>query len=320
MPINTSAFVPSPDEPEDNTPEVVAEPPKRKRRTKEQMIAEAVIPGMDDMVEIKDAASGAKIERQWRVAVEMYREGKVEFPKDLEHAFKKYEQERASGAAPESTGVIADETHATDESGQMVAPAEAELGDEVVIDKDTYVVGHGNKLVQGMVSDNETGDPIIPKRRWQRELGAGPNGPWQSRQLSHQPAASEPTSNGAVADTPAKNTVTAIDARGGTAEWVDDKSIKIGTGVLEKIGMPQVEQFASASQMQIGPISISRTVYDDGRRDVVDLPGGRKGEVISSAVEGFDLLNNTTEFVAARFRGQLYDFLVSIGAVRQPVS
>jgi hypothetical protein len=37
-------------------------------------------------------------------------------------------------------------------------------------------------------------------------------------------------------------------------------------------------------------------------------------------VEGYELLENTVEYVAKRFRGQLFSFLAATGAIKQPVA
>jgi hypothetical protein len=370
MPINPNALsAPQPDEPE-KSPDAVAsdgtelgqsggaepEAPKRKRRTKAELIADAVVPGLDDVVEVKDITTGAKIERPWRVAVEMFREKKVDWPDNvLKYAFMKYEQERATQAggafAQQPSGDPASQepmgaagtvespgqtpspdvgahsgkpVDATDASGQRLAPEGAELGDEVVVGAETYVVGHGGVLVQGMVSNGN--DPIIPKRRWQRELGSGPDGPWESHSLAGGSVTfSGPTGQATVPGTASAEEIANATKSSEplsvetqrlprTQEVLDDGALKIGTGVLEKIGMPDYSSF------QVGPITMSRTVIDDGRRTTVTFDDGRQGEVITAAVEGFDLIDNTVEFVAKRFRGQLVSFLESTGALKQSVS
>jgi hypothetical protein len=73
--------------------------PKRTRRTKAQMIADAVIPAETDVVELKDAGTGAKIERQWLVALELVRDGKAEFAdKAMKYSMQKWDQMKAQGA------------------------------------------------------------------------------------------------------------------------------------------------------------------------------------------------------------------------------
>jgi hypothetical protein len=226
-----------------------------------------------------------------------------------------------------------------DESGHRLAPEGAELGDEVVVGSETYVVGHGNRLVQGMVSAD--GEVVVPKRRWQRELGAGPDGPWQSRVLNQGtvtfsgPGGQETVPGTAPIEemyqamdkaiTSPQNGSAGIDVETErlprTVEPVEGtNTIRIGTGILEKIGLPQVEQYAGGSQLQVGPITLSRLVVDDGRRETVSFADGREGEIISAAAEGFELLDNTAEFIAARFRGQLQSFLALVGVLKQPVA
>lgn len=203
---------------------------------------------------------------------------------------------------------------ATDASGQMVAPEGSEHGDEVVVGSKTYYVGPGGVLVDDVVD-------APAKRRWQRELGAGENGSWESKEIVHPGAFSqraveitEAVRNG---DGPKEldiqterlpRTVEPVDGDDGVLKW------KIGNGILEKIGMPDYSSF------QIGPISISRMVIDDGRRTVVPLRDGREGEVPTAVIEAFETIDNTVEFIAARFRGQLMSFFQATGAIQQPVS
>jgi hypothetical protein len=315
--------------------------PKRTRRSKAQMIADAVVPADDAPTAIKDLGTGAKIERPWSEAVALVKDGKAEFvDKSLKYAVMKAEQQAAAPAfagepssaqtpfggdgqdhpapATDAFGRPSPEQLEaaqlpTDGSGQMVAPEGAEHGDEVRIGTETYRVGPGGTLVKGVVD-------VPAKRRWQRELGAGANGPWESVVVgSSQNGNGEPAFALPQESAPAELNIE-TERLPRTVEVLGNGMVKIGTGILEKIGMPQIEQFSSASQFQIGPISISREVLDDGRRSTVIFSDGRKGEVITAAVEGFDLLDNTVEFIAARFRGQLYSFLVTIGAAKQPVS
>lgn len=345
MPINPSALgVPEPEEQsilkKTESPPLGAPAPekaKRARRKKHEMIADAVIPADDDQVEIKDVDTGAKIPRPWLVALEMVRDGKATFADTaMKYAMLKYDQQKAapvfqSDDAPATS--MSDPEQLTDEEKDRLRaeheekkrknlelqdnlPPDAEVGDEVRVGSDTYRVGHGRRLVQGdkLIADKDSGDLIHAKRRWQRELGTGAAGPWEYVSLSQTHV--HMVENNGKGDSVKVET----ERLPRTQEALDDGTIKIGTGILEKIGMPQVEQFASASQFQVGPITMSRTVLDDGRRTTVTLADGRKGEVIAAAIEGFELLDNTVEFVAARFRGQLHSFLESTGARVQPVA
>jgi hypothetical protein len=339
VPINVNAIGSSP-EPEEQPS---AEAPTRKRRTKAELIADAVVPAHDEIVVVKDKGTGAKIERHWGAAVELFRDGKIDWPDNvLKYAFLKYEQERAAGVfagdpADPSTDEQqvpveqAEEKPLVDTTTQLrVVPPDAEVGDEVSIGSETFRVGHGPVLVDGSSRISIDGEIVKPKRRWIREIGSGPNGPWEATDplggikradkvdhVGEMLVKDTPAESNGHSDEPVQVETQRLPR---TQEPQDDNTIKITTGILEKIGMPQVEQFASASQMQVGPISISRTVVDDGRRTTVDLADGRTGEVITSVVEGFELLDNTAEFVAARFRGQLVAFLQATGALKQPVS
>jgi hypothetical protein len=327
MPINPSALGDSAPE---EQPKPQAEEGKRTRRTKAQMIADAVVPADDAQVELKDAGTGAKIQRPWLVAVEMVREGKAEWAdKAMKYALMKYDQQKAApafeqGSAPSDEEVAA-LAQQVDRDSNAVAkseniPPEAEVGDEVLVNDSVFRVGHGGVLTNQHSPISVEGEIVSAKRRWQR----GADNEWRSADLS--------TSDDAQPDIPAEQAATPApevaqtNGRGDgevhveserlprTQEHLEDGSIKIGTGILEKIGMPDYSSF------QVGPITISRTVFDDGRRTVETFDDGREREVITAAVEGFDLLDNTVEFVAKRFRGQLISFLEATGSLKQPVS
>lgn len=76
-----------------------APPAKRRRRSKAEILADTVVPGEDDLVQVKFISTGTKGERPWLVAVELYREDKIEFvPKELKYAVEKMDQQK--GAAP----------------------------------------------------------------------------------------------------------------------------------------------------------------------------------------------------------------------------
>jgi hypothetical protein len=393
MPINPSALSsPDPDDAakeRQDASDYVAETqqreeqeqPQRKRRTKAELIADAVVPAADAQIEVKDSGTGARIKRPWPEAVALVKGGQAEFvDKSLKYAVLKMEQQPiaassafAQPAQPsddpaarevrytidgqallktgesESPGgdVVVSWADYRGENGTMTdsewellaqsppmlpenqeqpasspsttsVPPDAELGDEVRVGTETLRVGHGGVLTTSPVAVN--GEVVRPRRRWQRELGAGPDGPWESKLLrtdsDETSKAAEPASQNGHGDGPVVQT----ERLPRTQEDLGDGVIKITTGVLEKIGMPQIESFASASQLQVGPISVSRTVLDDGRRTTVALSDGREAEVITAAVEGFELLDNTVEFIARRFRGQLVSFLEATGALRQPVS
>lgn len=84
MPVKQGAFGESP---------APAEAPKRRRRTKAEMIADAVVPANDATVEVKFIGTGTKGERTWPEAVVLFREDKIEFiDKTLKYAVEKYEQ------------------------------------------------------------------------------------------------------------------------------------------------------------------------------------------------------------------------------------
>jgi hypothetical protein len=301
---------------------------KRTRRTKKQMTADAVVPADDEVVLIKDVGTGAKLERQWLVALELVRGGQATFAdKAMNYAMAKYDEqkknpEQLGAQEPAETDVPSDPTPAlepTVASGMLAAPEGAALGDQVVIGAETYTVGHQNTLVKGQVTAG-SGEIVVPKRIWQRELGAGPEGPWMSRVLSSEP--DEPT----VPVEQAEEKLVVEQASNGKADidvvperiphTVDEiapGTFKVGTGMLEKIGLPNY------SSLQIGPLTLSRTVQDDGRRTKTTV-NGREATVIAAVVESFEEMDNTLEFISARFRGQLQSFLEATGALNQPVS
>jgi hypothetical protein len=117
MPINPNALSgaqPEPSEPEEAAQPAAEEAPKRTRRTKAQMIADAVVPADDEKVELKDAGTGAKIERTWLVALEMVRDGKAEFAdKAMKYSMLKHDQQKSASAfeqpaAADSSGTPAE--------------------------------------------------------------------------------------------------------------------------------------------------------------------------------------------------------------------
>jgi hypothetical protein len=337
------------------------EPPKRTRRSRAQMIADAVVPADAEMVEVKDVATGAKVLRAWREAVQLVKTGAVEFAdRTMKYALQKEEQVAAQSAfgqsaqgtdpQPVATGNVDQPILGGDEvpaaSSPQNVPPDAKLGDEVRVGAETYRVGHGGVLTTSPVADAE-GNVIRPARRWQRELGAGPNGAWQQTPLTaigdprpifereevmdatpgkelpvNQQGSSDPPallntaafSEPTPAPTNGNGVTTKTERLPRETQDLGDGSIKIGTGILEKIGLPDY------SSLQIGPITASRVVFDDGRRTTVTFDDGRAGEVITAAAEGFELLDNTVEYIAKRFRGQLVSFLESTGALKQPVS
>jgi hypothetical protein len=331
MPINPNALTPSePDEGAADTmaattdasaaAEVSGEEPKRKRRTKAELIADAVVPADTDEVEIKDAASGAKVKRPWLEAVELVKTEKAEWAdKAMKYAVIKMEQQPVADsgafdqpAAPQVT-----------EIGGPSCPPEASLGDEVRVGSDTLRVGHGGVLTNSPIADSD-GKPVKAKRRWQRQLGSGLNGPWESVALTQigdskpifdTPAKApeiEPVSNGNGAPT-TPPVLAAPEGQEAEITQVSAVTWKVGTGILEKIGLPDY------SSLQIGPISASRMVVDDGRRTTVIL-GTKTVEIPTAVVEVFKDACNVVEFVARYQRGELVSFLESTGALKQSVS
>jgi hypothetical protein len=234
MPINPNARTspqPEPDEPQDSVvPEATtAEPAKRKRRSVKELTDDAVVPADDEMVKLKDIGTGAKIERPWLEAIVLVESEKAEFAdKGMKYALAKYKQQQAAPASQEPVAPSDQAPSAqlpTDESGQMVAPEGASHGDEVVIGAKTYFVGPTGVLVDGVVDA-----PAM--RRWQRELGTGSDGPWQSTVLLGA-LSKPPVENNGHSDQPPITVQTERLPR--TVEVLDNGMVKIGTGILEKI-------------------------------------------------------------------------------------
>jgi hypothetical protein len=383
MPINPNALS-SPQPPEQTTlddaaaqtdqptdqPATTEEPPKRQRRSKAQMIADAVVPADDALIEVKDAGTGAKVQRPWLEAVQLVKDGKAEFvDKMLKHAVSKMEQQQVadSGAFTPSEDPAAREVRYTingeallktaveqsdapddlvvwqaesGESGKMWTkewallstsppvgavsnvPPDAELGDEVRVGSETLRVGHGGVLTSSPVAVD--GEVVKPKRRWQRALGAGLNGPWESTilrtddkppvdvdpaELSKAVAFEQKAAQNGHGDGPVVET----ERLPAEIERVSLLTWKVGTGILDKIGLPDY------SSLQIGPISASRMVVDDGRRSEVTI-GDRKASVPTSVLEAYREIMDVTEYIARHQRGELVSFLESTGALVQPVS
>jgi hypothetical protein len=110
MPINPSALSspePEPTTPQDTSgdapisvPAADAEQPQRKRRTKAELIAAAVVPAPDALIEVKDAGTGAKVQRRWSEAVALVKANQAEFvDKSLKYAVLKMEQEPVAASS-----------------------------------------------------------------------------------------------------------------------------------------------------------------------------------------------------------------------------
>jgi hypothetical protein len=118
MPIKPNALPsPSPDDrtPDPQTPgtgEEIAqeEQTKRKRRSKAEMIADAVVPADDESVEIKDALTGAKITRPWSEAVALVKAGTSEWAdKAMKYAALKAEQQQTTSTfAQEAASAVSE--------------------------------------------------------------------------------------------------------------------------------------------------------------------------------------------------------------------
>jgi hypothetical protein len=322
MPINPSALGDAAPEPEPDQPQAAPEEGKRKRRTKAELIADAVVPADDAQVELKDSSTGAKIQRRWLVALEMVRDQKAEWAdKSMKYAMLKYDQQKASeefiagetsqpeppeGPASQEPMGAADTVEPSDPTPSLSVPPDAEVGDEVRVGKDVFRVGNGGVLTSGPVSVD--GEVVQPKRAWQRELGTGGKGPWEQVALLGSAKPEKADTNGK-----GKDVEPVTIPAGVTIEQISDGAWKIGTGILEKIGLPDY------SSLQIGPISASRVAIDDGRRVTV-LIGDREASIPAAVVEVAREAMDIVEYIARYQRGELVSFLESTGALRQPVS
>jgi hypothetical protein len=322
MPINPNALsgpTPEPEEPAAETP-VAGEAPKRTRRTKAQMIADAAIPANTDVIELKDAGTGAKIERQWLVALELVRDGKAEFAdKAMKYSMLKWDQMQSQGAFEQPAAADSSGTPAENVAKAISIPPEAEVGDEVLRGADVFRVGHDGTLTTGPISVD--GEIVQPKRRWQRELGSGVEGPWEAKVLRTEAEARENNEHAeleSLGQAPSTNgngdhaQVETLPA-GVSVEQISDGAWKVGTGILEKIGLPDY------SSLQIGPISASRTAVDDGRRSTVMI-GDREAQIPTAVVEIAREAMDIVEYIARYQRGELVSFLESTGALKQSVS
>jgi hypothetical protein len=294
--------------------------PKRTRRTKAQMIADAVIPAETDVVELKDAGTGAKIERQWLVALELVRDGKAEFAdKAMKYSMLKWDQMQAQGAFHQPAAADSSGTPAENVAKSISIPPDAEVGDEVVRGADVFRVGHDRTLTTGPISVD--GEIVQPKRRWQRELGSGVEGPWEAKVLSRDPApkpaalGEDPVVDALKAETNGNGGAPQVETlpAGVSIEPIADGAWKVGTGILEKIGLPDY------SSLQIGPISASRTAVDDGRRSTVMI-GDREAQIPTAVVEIAREAMDIVEYIARYQRGELVSFLESTGAIKSSVS
>jgi hypothetical protein len=310
MPINPNALsgpTPEPEEPAAETP-VAGEAPKRTRRTKAQMIADAAIPANTDVIELKDAGTGAKIERQWLVALELVRDGKAEFAdKAMKYSMLKYDQQKAAGSTafsqpkPETEEPV---PTAEQISKSAQVPPDAEVGDEVRVGADTFRVGHG-----GVLTTSQVDQPA--KHRWQRALGSGVDGPWEATALTQAPAA-KPETNG-KSEAPAAPPEPVALPEGVEVEQISLRGWRVGTGILEKIGLPDY------SSLQIGPVTASREVLDDGRRTTVTI-GEREAVIPTACIDVAQQACDIVEYIVRYQRGELVSFLESTGALKQPVS
>jgi hypothetical protein len=286
---------------------------KRKRRNKAEMIADAVVPADDEQVDLKDSGTGAKIQRPWLVALEMVRDGKAEFAdKAMKYAMQKYDDQKAAAASepePSSSSLpFGGDGQDTPTSEPDNIPPEAEVGDEVRVGADTLRVGHGGVLTSGPISVD--GNIVHPRRTWQRELGTGGKGPWEVVQTHPVPEAIQAETNGHGAEPPVAPA--AIPA-GVEIEQIAPGAWKVGTGILEKIGLPDY------SSLQIGPVSASRVAIDDGRRTTVVI-GDREASIPTAVVEVAREAMDIVEYIVRYQRGELVSFLESTGALKQPVS
>ena len=346
MPIRRNTFdAPQTDPQEPEAPVAAAEPavlpaedskPKtRKRRTKAELIADAVVPADDEEVEIKFESTGSVSKRVWPKAVELVRDGAATF-KDasLRYAVEKMGQpappEPAPSTEPHTTGTKPQEAGGPPDGplpvqtdgamtgaavGQRVAPDEAEVGDTVIYKGVEYTLGHGHQLVQGQVDVD--GKFAAHQTRWEHDE----NGQWFGHSLKKEQVAERAAEPDFYDPEPAPAESVAAEPDDGVfVKDVQDKLMsapqrtesevksigintwKITMGFKEKIGLPDY------SNLEIGPVSVQRFVVDDGSRQDVDLGGNvvsLPASVIAAAVE----TSNVAETIMRWQRQSMIDFL-----------
>jgi hypothetical protein len=304
------------------------------------MIADAVIPGDEDKVEIKMSSTDATVERPFLVAVEMVKDKRSTFvDKQHEYAMLKRDQERtvAEGERPpDAADVISDEDQKADTgihsgkklgnalTGNFNAPEEASVGDIVEVEGSTYRVGHGNILVQGIVGTPD-GETIEPMHFWRYDESAGA---WAATDLKkerirnqqkeegfHDPAAYQ------TADPYVEKPIEFKDVKAGVSNRnkakverepvgsIEDLGLgvyKVSGGYLEKIGLPDY------SSLQIGPTSVTRMAVDDGRRGEFTMGDGRKVMLPLAPIEAQQECFDISEISMRASRQSAINFLESV--------
>jgi hypothetical protein len=296
---------------------------KRGRRTKAQMLADAVIPGDDDQVKIKLVQTGERVERPWLVAVELVRDGRAEWVDyELKYSLQKMDQQRARSTLTLSDAEIAEgredlseedvptpePERAIDAGRRDIVPPDADPGDTFEYQGKTYYVGHGGQMISTRpVAGPTAPDPDAPleaKRHW---IVAN-DGEWASYDLEPDVEKSiedlkqevvEKTEDFARAVSNVIGPVQVAAAPAAPDRW------KISGGFLEKIGLPEY------SSLQIGPVAHQREVALSGETVEVEGLGGRKIALDRAVVDGIQQVNDACEYHLLYLRGQAREFIQS---------
>lgn len=295
--------------------------PKRKRRTKAEIerdnIAAAVIPGDDDPVTVVMKDTGTPAERPWLVAVEMYRDGKVELNKDHQFAVKKIDLEREAakqGAqAPDPAG---DGAPAAEPQPLQEPPAPAPSGPAAAAfapqpDAASAVPAPQDKIFVRMAGANKTHVVSFDPSEWElaRALvftGAGEFTEDENERL-HQTQLSAGDLPGPIAaKVPNPQTAMTITPPAPNDDAAKPGVWKVSMGYLEKIGLPDY------SSLQVGPAAAQHMVIDDGRRQDYDL-GDRRVSLPVSVIEGMQKCAQVCEAVMRAERSSMINFLESQG-------
>lgn len=311
MPINPDALGDDATDEKDASAATKPAPKQRgRRRTKAELISDAVVPGDDDVVEIKMTQNGSKVERPWLVAVELVREGKAEWiDKGHKYSLLKMDQAKDGGGAKgdDDPGDQSDlATLRVGESGNRLAPDEAALGDEIIVDGEKKYVGHGNALVNARPSKDD--EPVPSESRWSCS-----DGEWvkadvkkeQARERAAEDDFHDPAGGKPEPAPDAKEIKSEKVELPGQAEQVSTLVWRVSGGFLEKIGLPDY------SSLQIGPTSVQHHVVDDGRRVEVEM-GGRTLTLPAAVIEGLQQCFQISEYVMRAERQAAINFLEAV--------
>jgi hypothetical protein len=215
-------------------------------------------------------------------------------------------------------------------------PPKAEVGDEVVVGAETLSIGHDRFLAPSPISLD--GEIIKPKRRWQRELGGGVNGKWESTVINADGGVQPKKVKQVEQPEPVETPVPVAAAQNGHSESVSQNGDgiavvwrefmpntfekigpgewKVGSGLMDKIGLPS--RGGEWSSLTVGPITASRTFSEDGEYTKVKI--GEREEVVPVAGLRFMRMCRTLVEVEGNYmRGELASFLQTQNVTLAPL-